>query len=223
MERLDRKETTASIKRKFKTGSNMHLGNDILDQIYPSEEARRIRNLEPLHTLTIPTDGNDTSNGALKDNSTFDNAAGVSVYFRDLDQYLITYIRTADVVLGCVAWLTHKDILAALAAVPNGVGLIVQKENFLRPDINSKSSWKTKLRALYDALPVKLARHQFPVPLDRCSVSCDPKIDPVRCVGNYNADKHPAFPRMHHKFLVFCRSEPDHSQGAVYTEYWPRS
>jgi hypothetical protein len=29
-------------------------------------------------------------------------------------------------------------------------------------------------------------------------------IPPVRCVGNDNADKHPAWPRMHNKFLVFC-------------------
>jgi phosphatidylserine/phosphatidylglycerophosphate/cardiolipin synthase-like enzyme len=35
-------------------------------------------------------------------------------------------------------------------------------------------------------------------------------MEGVRCVGNYNADKHPAWPRMHNKFLVFCadRGEP---------------
>lgn len=30
-------------------------------------------------------------------------------------------------------------------------------------------------------------------------------IDPVRCVGNYNANNQPAFPRSHHKFILFCR------------------
>lgn len=36
------------------------------------------------------------------------------------------------------------------------------------------------------------------------STSCEPTLDPIRCCGNYNRDKNPAFPRMHHKFLVFC-------------------
>ena len=30
----------------------------------------------------------------------------------------------------------------------------------------------------------------------------------VRCVGNHNSAKHPAFPRMHHKFLVLCTVLP---------------
>ena len=40
--------------------------------------------------------------------------------------------------------------------------------------------------------------------LDGMSLCSDPTIDAVRCMGNHNADKLPAFPRMHHKFLLFC-------------------
>lgn len=40
------------------------------------------------------------------------------------------------------------------------------------------------------------------------SSSSDPTIEPIRCVGNYNSEKAPAFPRAHHKFVVFCKSVP---------------
>jgi hypothetical protein len=46
---------------------------------------------------------------------------------------LMELIREADIVIGCVAWMTHPGILAALASC-NGVGIVVQKEDFLRPD-----------------------------------------------------------------------------------------
>lgn len=29
--------------------------------------------------------------------------------------------------------------------------------------------------------------------------------DAIRCVGNYNVDKKIAWPRMHNKFLIFCK------------------
>ncbi|MDW7691575.1 hypothetical protein R9C00_17490 [Flammeovirgaceae bacterium SG7u.111] len=41
-------------------------------------------------------------------------------------------------------------------------------------------------------------------PINQLSVCGDPSVDPIRCVGNHNLDKQPAFPRAHNKFLVFC-------------------
>ncbi len=38
------------------------------------------------------------------------------------------------------------------------------------------------------------------------SFASDPSLDPIRCVGNHNKEKSPAFPRAHHKFVVFCKS-----------------
>ncbi len=40
------------------------------------------------------------------------------------------------------------------------------------------------------------------------SIASDPSIEAVRCVGNHNRDKKPAFPRMHNKFLVFAKVSP---------------
>jgi hypothetical protein len=38
--------------------------------------------------------------------------------FRDLEQHLVEHIREACLVVGCVAWLTNKRILEALARTP---------------------------------------------------------------------------------------------------------
>jgi hypothetical protein len=32
-------------------------------------------------------------------------------------------------------------------------------------------------------------------------------IPPVLCVGNLNTDRKPAFPRMHHKFMIFIKED----------------
>lgn len=128
-----------------------------------------------------------------------------TVYFRDLEQHLIDHIRAADAVLGCVAWLTSKNILAALAQ-KDPVALVVQKEDFLRPDLGSGKGWASELRRRYDSLSCSWMRYYMPGLVGSLTVCGDPELQPVRCVGNYNRAKSPAFPRMHHKFVVFCRA-----------------
>jgi hypothetical protein len=50
-------------------------------------------------------------------------------------------------IFGCVAWLTLIPILKALSKCDN-VQIIVQKEDFLRPDLdqNKNNKWKEDLR-----------------------------------------------------------------------------
>jgi hypothetical protein len=141
----------------------------------------------------------------LSDQTSSSTDGLVTVYFRGLERRLVRHVRKARVVVGCVAWLTSKPVLRALAEVPGGVSLVVQKEDFLRPDSGNRGGWKRQLRERYGALKTPPWRFDF----DDCLVSSlstcgDPTLDAVRCVGNYNRDKKPAFPRMHNKFLVFC-------------------
>lgn len=128
----------------------------------------------------------------------------ICVHFRDLEDMLEIYIRSADAIVGCVAWLTNERILDALAKVEN-VAIVVQKEDFLRPDRGSKQDWKQVLHKRYSKLRCSWHRYNFPGLIGSLSILDSSSIDPVRCAGNYNRDKFPAFPRMHHKFLVFCR------------------
>lgn len=134
----------------------------------------------------------------------------VQVFFRDIESELISHIEKAELVVGCVAWLTNPQILTALSKVKEGVAIVVQKEDFLRPDINNNNSWKKDLRKMYNRLPEVPCRLWWEESLiSSLSFAHDPFIQPVRCVGNHNRDKVPAFPRMHNKFLVFCKCTVD--------------
>jgi hypothetical protein len=144
--------------------------------------------------------------GVVADYSTVGEDQKTCVYFKNIEKHLIDHIQDSEVVVGCVAWLTNEQILKALAQ-KRGVSLIVQKEDFLRPDITSENNWPSRLRQWYNSLPKTLDRRDFYTTVlggmdDR---KIDQLIDPVRCVGNYNASRQSAFPRSHHKFVLFCK------------------
>ncbi|MFG0885956.1 phospholipase D-like domain-containing protein [Vibrio sp. CJQ_6] len=150
----------------------------------------------------------------LKDNSTIgDN--GVEVYFRNLEDKLIGHINNADSVFGAVAWLTSEPILNALSH-KNHVQIIVQKEDFLKPDTDDNNGlyYNKKLRKKYEGLSCNIFRGEFmdwllgvTIMYPNESGEYDDSLEAVRCVGNYNKDKKPAFPRMHNKFLIFADVE----------------
>lgn len=162
-----------------------------------------------LHELVIPTDRVDLTGGeSLIDYSCVSSCGTVRAFFRDLEARLIEQIEAADYVYGCVAWLTSEPILEALAS-KRGVQIVVQKEDFLRPDGKDGSAWARRLRALYDALDNPIDRYHVAGRANFMSFCGDPSIEAVRCVGNHNAAKNPAFPRSHHKFVLFGKIEID--------------
>ena len=166
-----------------------------------------------LNHYEIPTDcGSDSQN----DNSVI-GTNGVSVYFKDLENRLIAHILEADAVFGAVAWMTHAEILEAMASIPNS-SIIIQKEDFLRPDVGVRSNFKTFLSEKYSGLRNRITRYDHHNLLRDMSMHGDPTIDPIRCVGNHNREKHPAFPRMHNKFLVFAKTE-DTEEGYSISPY----
>jgi hypothetical protein len=134
------------------------------------------------------------------DHSTRGNA-DTEVLFRNLTEKLIEQINAADAVFGCVAWLTSIPVLEALAT-KKAVGIIVQKEDFLRPD---SGDWRQKRqREAYAKLP-RFIRYSLSQ-TGHYDYAGSPESDAVRCVGAHNTAKSAAFPRMHNKFLVFCRA-----------------
>ena len=153
------------------------------------------RSAENLNHARIQTDDGDRP---LLDFATESREARVACHFRDIRGALLRYIARYDHMVGCVAWLTDPVILQALAA-RRGVAIIVQKEDFLRPDTVDREG----LRRLYAAVPDTLLRVHFRGLLGDLSVGADPSLGAIRCVGNHNADKRAASPRAHHKFLVF--------------------
>lgn len=158
-----------------------------------------------LNNLRISTDSPVTK--TLQDFTTSNSDKNIKVYFKNLENHLINCIEDADVIVGCVAWLRSKPILKALAN-KKGVSIIVQKEDFLRPDLNNRKSSDIELNQLYNSIPNSLTRYDTGLQntiLHMMSFAGDSTIESIRCVGNHNADKKPAFPRSHHKFVVFCR------------------
>jgi len=141
--------------------------------------------------------------------------------FKYLDQRFceLLYELDYDLILGCVAWLTHARILTEISSNCKKVQIVVQKEDFLRPDINFENNrpWWNELRILYDSLECKMERHEFGGIMEKLSVGGDPTVQPIRCVGNYNELKATTFPRSHHKFIVFCKEKPDVVPIAVWT------
>ena len=163
-----------------------------------------MRNTTDLNSL----EPNDDCGGSSKSNRDNSVVSGpVRAYFRDLPARLVAHIGEADAVLGCVAWLTHPAILDALNK--KSVSIVLQKEDFLRPDMGVGNNWKRELRARYERLECLSSRYAFKNMVGGLSYGGDPTIDAVRCVGNFNREKSPAFPRMHNKFLIFCHLESD--------------
>ncbi len=167
-----------------------------------------------LNEIEIENDGNfpDVKNS---DNSVNVQGADVKVLFRNQKRELLQLIRESNCVVGAVAWLTDTEILAALAKV-QCVSIVVQKEDFLRPDLGAKKSWEKDLRTAYNKLNNSSDRFSWPGLMGRLSVASDPTIDPVRCVGNHNSTKAPAFPRMHNKFLIFGNMTSHEDEGASF-------
>lgn len=169
-----------------------------------------------LNTLLIATDGWEDM--PLQDYST-KGSAQTEVIFRNLEDRLIEMIHQADAIFGCVAWLTNPHILDALATKQNNVSIVIQKEDFLRPDRDARQKdWKIKLRQMYRTLG-KTERYWLPGVAGRLSSGADQTCEAVRCVGNHNSEKHSAFPRMHNKFLVFCTFNTIEQED--FTDYTP--
>jgi hypothetical protein len=123
----------------------------------------------------------------------------VDVLFDKLEDALIAEIERWPVVVGCMAWMTNGGILRALAT-RGAVSMIVNKEDFLRPD---KGNWsERRIKEMYAAIP-GINRY---VVGRAYSFACDPVTAAVRCIGIRDERKNVP-PRMHHKFMVFCDAE----------------
>ena len=129
----------------------------------------------------------------------FEAVANVKVIFHRQKEEILEYINQYNSVMGCVAWLTDYEILEALAT-KDFVSIIVQKEDFLRPDSGSS---RKPLRELYASLPTYEHRKFLPSLAASLSMAGDPSLEAIRCMGHHNSKKSPSLPRMHHKFLVF--------------------
>lgn len=161
---------------------------------------------------SIPINGNPQV-----DHSQTSTSTGTCAYFKNLDAHLINHIKKAPAVVGCVAWLAHEKILAALADCV-AVSLIVQKEENLRPDYAVTRDYVRRMQDAYSKLHGRLWRYDETIgyPYMKAIYRRDAAIEAVRCTG-YAPPSLDAVnktrPNMHHKFLVFCKYETEKFMG----------
>jgi phosphatidylserine/phosphatidylglycerophosphate/cardiolipin synthase-like enzyme len=148
-----------------------------------------------LRDLHIPDDGRVGLNTGRPSGNC--GSGNVTVMFDDLPSRCCDFISGADMITGCVAWLTNTAVLVALAKVSQ-VSIIVQKEDFLRPD--NPGQYKADLHMMYSAIP-GVYRYDIDGIMD-LSCATDPDSEAIRCMGIHNSSQKRAVPRMHHKFLV---------------------
>lgn len=142
----------------------------------------------------------------VQPNNVTSSDAKISVYFRNIEDELICKINEYPVVVGCVAWLTNERILKALSSRKR-ISIIIQKEDFLRPDSGDWSG--RKLREMYASLPPGASCYcatgeWWGSLLASLNWHGSWEAQSIRWLGNFNTEKNPAFPRMHNKFLIFC-------------------
>jgi hypothetical protein len=150
-----------------------------LNSIYPVDDAG-----QPVHDAPLIVE----------------RTCALTAHFDGLRDRLVDLIVSAHFVVGCVAWLSDEVVLAALARLPIGCQVVVQKEDFLRPDGRARGK---VLRAGYEKLRC-LDRIALPFGASELSQLGSQECGSVRCVGVAGG----AFrPLMHHKFLVFLDGE----------------
>lgn len=132
-----------------------------------------------------------------------------------IEAFVISKIKEYDAVCGCVAWLTNKNIINELSKKKN-CQLLVQKEDFLRPDNNVKT--KPQYWKLYKKIKGIEYKEHFGLSFDFCA--CEP-IEGVRCVGTYNKSTR-TYEKMHHKFIVLYE-ETEQMVEFGENEYYPRA
>lgn len=150
------------------------------------------------------------------------------VVFDDIEHVVNLEISEAHHVVGCIAWLTNETLLDTLAK-KSSVSIVVQKEDFLRPDGLYDPAWKQRLRKQYKAIPgveIRCCDDNGAIPcvlsgtvVERMNQGGDP-VEAIRCFGMRSAkNSDHRGPLMHHKFAVLF-GEDVTTPYAVITGSW---
>lgn len=129
----------------------------------------------------------------------------VNVIFRNHLENLAELIQHAArmnlICVGAIAWLTDPHILYQLTKLRTHI--IVQKEDFLRPDVDQDNPYSEMLlRTSYEDIKGLETRYDLPGIYSKLSYATDPILEGVRCLGN-RPEPGVASPKMHNKFFVF--------------------
>lgn len=162
----------------------------------------------PAARLTLQPEGEVRSTAAP--------TGATKAHFGPLREPLIAFIEASPVIVGCVAWITQRDILAALARRP--VALVVQKEDYWKKADGRGQALVRSYTALRGGLcgewlPERLRTPMDPILAKHQRQGRTTPLPPISCVG-YQGHGTSA-PLMHHKFIVRCIEDRDPATGAA--------
>lgn len=86
-----------------------------------------------------------------------------------------------------------------------------------RDEFYEKYNNISKNYVVSDAEYLRHMRKETQIEPIKISYQTDWKTEAIRCLGDINKDNRPAFPRMHHKFLIFFDRECIYDPSAVWT------
>lgn len=144
----------------------------------------------------------------------------VRSHFGDLREPLLELIEKSEIVVGLVAWMTDRLLLEALSRKKR-VSIVVQKEDFLRPDLEPNKEY---LRIAYQKLKGFRSEEGDMLPSITTLYGQYPpewEGQGVRCFGYRREKGVAAQPTMHHKFLVFCSILEEVHGGIAYETLYP--
>lgn len=77
----------------------------------------------------------------------------IQPYFENLEENLIAHIEKSTYIIGCVAWLTNRNIIEALENI-KGVKIIINKEEYISSKMQSGQKFSNKcLQGRYNEIP----------------------------------------------------------------------
>lgn len=145
------------------------------------------------------------------------NDCSIQPYFENIESHLTSHIEKASYVIGCVAWLSNRDIIQTLSE-KKGVKIIVNKEEYLNSNMTLGQRFcyqclRGKYNDVTDLLKVDCECCQKNVKecqnfikiFDKLCDDSSERDHAILTCGIVNN-----FSKMHHKFLIFLndRFEP---------------
>jgi len=169
----------------------IHNSNEVLDDFFKDDnEEENNPSINDFNLAISKLHLNLSTELQYAENYKGSEKCDVNVDFRTIKDTIINAIDDADIIFGCVAWVRDKDLLRALSL--KKTSLIIQKEHGLR-----------SIRRLYDTFSFGYKFCDMPE-IDTENYS-NTIINPVRCLGNIYDKENNCGPRMHNKFLIYCK------------------
>lgn len=123
------------------------------------------------------------------------SSGDIEVCFQNIESFIIAKIKEHSFALGCMAWLTNKNILRALNST-FGYQLILNKEEYMKRS--------NELYSMYNGIKYGCGDDLFVTEIkDFPYTDSSNELDMFRVAG-YDEG---VAPRMHDKFLILCKQD----------------